>query len=155
MTQAILAIHRTGRDAETLYCLTEGPHAGELFRRQAGRTDAPSGQWKLTGIVQPWGWGSRASYSLEALSAVPMDQHMHTARGDFWTYKNGNAKFTGRDFDHGSNRQWGSPTIRKVSRLPLASFIEGLAWDEMHGDGPHKGSAGATRLRRYLQANAA
>ena len=110
-----------------LLCLQRGERAGDIFRIEQINPLAPSGQWKLRGIVQPWGFGYRDRVSLDGIAALDLDQTTDHKRGDRWTYKNGKPRYTALDFDHGTNRMWGGG-IRKLSRWTVESVTADLKW---------------------------
>lgn len=152
-TQSIIVIRPMYGD--DLLCLQHGERAGHLFKVTMGNPLAPSGQWRLTSIVQPWGWGFRQRYTLAQIAALELDQVTNWQRGDFWTYQNGNPRFTVRDFDHGSNRQWGGG-IRKLSRWRVQSVLDNVAWYRQNAQRMNKPEADNTlaAIGRFLEAHA-
>lgn len=82
---------------------------GELTRPSTGMT-SPSGQWRITGAVARNNFGHVVQrYTLNQLKVLCNDLH--------WTFKNGKQRIFLTDFDHGTNREWGSRQqyVRAVS----------------------------------------
>lgn len=83
---------------------------GDIQRTDMQHT--PSGQWKLVGVenVKSFHDFTRFDHLDEWLATNPQ-----------LLYKNGNPRYTVRDFDHGSIRSWGNTqhhgikSIRKVA----------------------------------------
>lgn len=64
----------------------------------------PSGQWRILGAVVYHGRGIAMSYNWPALKQAIQDG------GVQWRYKNGKQRLFIRDEDHGTVREWRSPT---------------------------------------------
>lgn len=63
-----------------------------------------SGGWKMLGLVRPHGWG-QAEYILFR------DVSARLKNGLQLRYKNGKPRFTVRDSDHGTTREWGDMVL--------------------------------------------
>jgi len=63
----------------------------------------PSGEWRITGAVTLNNFGGVVRrYSLAEILADP--------KSIPWQFKNGNQRTHVQDLDHGTRRQWNSPT---------------------------------------------
>lgn len=63
---------------------------------------APSGQWKLRGLVRYNNFGHRVAF-------VPFDAIKNQINEFQWTYKNGKPIWQVADLDHGTDREWAGP----------------------------------------------
>ena len=66
---------------------------------------APSGQWKALALVRRNNFGT--------LETIPFSQWAERLPTIQWTFKNGKPRYTLRDLDHGTVREWGS-MVQKV-----------------------------------------
>lgn len=75
--------------------------AGNIGRPSIGMK--PSGKWKFLGIVRRGNFGVLEYVSFTELAG-------RLARGEQvqWLFKNGKPRYTVRDLDHGTTREWGS-----------------------------------------------
>lgn len=78
-------------------------HPNGFIERQAPYTVKPSQQWRVTGAVtySQNGYGVSRYWSLAEVLTNPA--------GIPWKFKNAKQRTHIRDFDHGANREWGSP----------------------------------------------
>lgn len=138
-----------------LLCLQRGERAGDLFRVEQINPLAPSCQWKLRGVVMPHGWGYRERLTLADIATLDLDQTCDWKRGDRWTYKNGNPRYTALDFDHGTNRQWGSG-IRKLSRWSVETLTADLKWRRVNAQRMNSPAVDnvLAAIERHLEAHA-
>lgn len=152
--QSIIVVRPTFGD--DLLCLQRGERAGDLFKVNQVNPLAPSGQWRLTALVQPWGWGYRQHYTLAEIADLELDRTTDWKRGDFCTYKNGNPRFTVRDIDHGTSRQWGTPSLRKLSRWPVQSVLDDLSWRRRNAQRMNQPAVDnvLAAIERHLEAHA-
>lgn len=68
----------------------------------------PSGEWKALALVRRNNFGS--------IIAITLFAHWSWALPTDWLYKNGKPKFTLRDLDHGTVREWGT-RVRRVVKV--------------------------------------
>lgn len=148
--QCIYAIRLTR--GEDLLCLGAGERRGDLFRVNSINPLAPSGQWKVTRLIQPWGFGVAQSWAFDDWSQIEMTMTTDHQRGDFWTYKNGKPRFTCVDLDHGTRRQWGSPSVRKISRWPVHTVTKDIQWRLGNLDATQHGAITRASIAHTLRA---
>jgi hypothetical protein len=95
--------------------------AGEISRRCMDWKF--SGGWKAQGLVQYNNFGRQVSY-------IPFRDWDDARLSSIdWTYKNGKPRYTLRDLDHGTTREWGEMVyrVRLVARDEVAERAEAYA----------------------------
>ncbi len=91
-------------DRET-YLVDDSGNIGRYDRRTGAVSVVPSDSWRVLALVRRCNFG--------VLETIPFGQWATRLEAIQWTFKNGKPRYTLRDLDHGTIREWGE-SVRRV-----------------------------------------